>query len=103
MRRHSENDHNTHRFQVKGKVLIFPVINPWVYVSIPKKYTQMTHHHADRGLVAITVFLGKSTWNTSLMPKGDGTQFIPLPAKVRKIENIQIGGNVSLFFVLRKR
>jgi hypothetical protein len=63
---------NSKHFPVSGEVKIFPVDNPRVYVSLPK-YTDYTKHLADRGLVAITATLGKSTWNTSLMPKGDGT------------------------------
>ena len=91
------------RFLVTGTVRIFLVENPWVYVDIPKKYTDETRHLADRGLVAVTVTLGKSKWHTSLMPKGDGTQFIPLSAKVRKAENVAVGDPIKLSFTLRQR
>ena len=74
-----------------------------MYVGVPQKYTEMFRDSADRGLVAVTVTLGKSTWNTSLMPMGDGTQFIPLSAKVRKAEGIEVGDRVELSFILRKR
>ena len=86
-----------------GQVKIFPHENPWVYVGVPKKYTEMFKDSADRGLVAITVTLGQSTWNTSLMPMGDGTQFIPLSAKLRKAESIEVGDRVELSFISRKR
>jgi hypothetical protein len=72
-------------------------------VDIPEKYTKMLKGYADRGLVAIKVTLGNSTWDTSLMPMGDGTQFIPLSAKVRNAENIKVGDNIKLTFVLSKR
>ncbi|MGH7525425.1 MAG: DUF1905 domain-containing protein [Gemmatimonadales bacterium] len=91
------------RFSVSGEVRIFQAENPWVYVSVPKKYTEATKHSADRGLVPIIVTLGKSTWNSSLMPMGDSTQFIPLSAKVRKTEGIEVGDHVKLSFTLRKR
>ncbi|MCI0549425.1 MAG: DUF1905 domain-containing protein [Anaerolineae bacterium] len=94
---------NSKHFPVSGEVKIFQVDNPWIYVDVPKKYTDDTKHLADRGLVAITATLGTSIWNTSLMPMGDGTQFIPLPAKVRKLENVEIGDRIKLSFVLRKR
>jgi Domain of unknown function (DUF1905) len=90
-------------FRVTGKVEMFPVDNPWIYVNVPQEHTEATRHLADRGLVAITATLGSSEWNTSLMPKGDGTQFIPLPAKIRKAENIEIGDHTNISFVLRKR
>lgn len=91
------------QLSVGGRVEIFPVENPWVYLRVPKKYTDKLQDLADRGLVPITVTLGKSVWDTSLMPMGDGTQFIPLNAKVRKAEGINVGDHVKLTFVLRKR
>ncbi|MFC2036002.1 DUF1905 domain-containing protein [Chloroflexota bacterium] len=89
-------------FPVSGEVQIFQVVNPWVYVSVPKEYTEMTRDLANRGLVPITVKLGKSVWNTSLMPMGDGTHFIPLNANVRETEKISVGDHVRLSFTLRK-
>ncbi len=91
------------QFPFKGEVKIFPLENPWIYVSMPLGYTEMFKGEADRGLVAVTVTIGKSTWNTSLMPMGDGTQFIPLNAKVRKNEGIEVGNQVEGYFELRER
>lgn len=90
-------------FSVSGTVKIFPVVNPWIYVSVPKRHTELTKTRADRGLVPITVTLGKSTWDTSLLPKGDGTQFIALNAKVRENENIKVGNKIKLSYKLRSR
>jgi len=56
-----------------------------------------------QGLVAITATLGKSSWNTSLMPMGDSTQFILLNAKIRKAENVIVGNHIKLLFKPRKR
>lgn len=88
---------------MKAKVQIFPVANPWVYVPVPVEYTKIFAGLMDRGLVPITVTLGKSVWNTSLLPKGDGTHFIPLSAKIRKAESIEVGDSVKLIFVPRNR
>lgn len=90
-------------FPVSGTVKIFPLENPWVYVSVPKEYTEMTAHLAERGLVPITVTLGSSTWDTSLLPMGDGTQFIALKASVRKKEGLELGDKIKLTFKLRGR
>ncbi|MGH7453551.1 MAG: DUF1905 domain-containing protein [bacterium] len=89
-------------FNIKSKAEIFPQKGGWVFVRVPKKYTEVFKSLADRGLVAITVTLGKNTWDTSLMPMGDGTQFIPLSAGIRKKDGIMIGDRVKLSFVLRK-
>jgi len=101
--RHPKSLRVPNRFNLSGRVEIFPYDNPWVYVRVPQKYAEATKHLAERGLVPITVTLGNSTWNTSLMPMGDGTQFIPLSAKVRKTEGIKVGDTIKLSFVLRKR
>lgn len=90
-------------FQVSGTVELFPQKGGWYYVRVPKKYTEQTKDLADRGLVAITATVGKSTWKTSLLPYGDGTQFVALPEKVRKAENITVGDKIKLTFTLRER
>lgn len=90
-------------YTVRSTVEIFPMDNPWIYVSVPKKYVQLFADFMDRGLVAITATLGGSTWSTSLMPKGDGTLFIPLSAKIRKKENIDVGDTITINFELRQR
>jgi hypothetical protein len=90
-------------FPVKGKVEVFPQEGGWVFVRVPDQYTEITRGYADRGLVAITAMTGTTTWNTSLMPMGDGTHFIALSAKVRRAENIRVGDTISLSFRLRAR
>ena len=90
-------------FPVTGPVEVFPQKGGWFYVSVPKKYTEMTKDLADRCLVAITATVGSSSWSTSLLPMGDGTQFIALPAKIRKKEQIELGDKIQISFVLRER
>ncbi len=90
-------------FPVEAIVQIFPMENPWIYVSVPRECTEIFAGFMDRGLLPITVTLGKSTWNTSLMPKGDGTHFIPLSATIRKAERVGVGDTIKLLFVPRNR
>jgi hypothetical protein len=93
----------TRHHSVRGEVRVFQVQKPWIYVPVPRTHTERTRHLADRGLVAIEATLGSSHWKTSLMPMGDGTQFIPLPGHVRKQEGIGIGDRITLSYTLRKR
>jgi hypothetical protein len=58
---------------------------------------------AERGLIAVTATVGKVSWQTSLMPYGNGTHFIALPAKVRKPNSIRLGDSVTVEFVRRDR
>lgn len=90
-------------FEVKGRVELFPQKGGWYYVRIPKKYTNLLSGIADRGLIPITVILGKTRWKTSLLPMGDGTHFIALKASVRKAEDIDLGDRINLRFTLRNR
>lgn len=84
-------------------VEIFPQDNGWHYVKVPSKLSKPLEVLADRGLIAVQATVGKSSWNTSLLPMGDGTHFIALPAKVRKKENISLDNTIKASFVLRKR
>ena len=88
-------------FQVVGEVRIFPQKGGWMYVSIPVNITEKLNHKAQRGLIPVRITAGNTFWDTSLMPMGDGTHFIPLNAKVRKKEGIELGGSVTVSFQLR--
>jgi hypothetical protein len=52
-------------------------------------------------LIPIIAKVGETSWNTSLMPKGDGPHFIPLNKKVRKKEKIEVGMEVKISFKRR--
>lgn len=86
-----------------GEVKLFEREKGWCFVSVPGKLSQPLVHLADRGLVAIEATVGKSAWPTSLLPMGDGTHFIALPAKVRAKEKLALGGMVEISFTIRTR
>lgn len=89
-------------FEIEGKVELFPQKGGWVYVRVPIGITEKLLHRAQRGLIPIRASVGSSSWDTSLLPMGDGTHFIALNAKVRKKEDIEVGNNVSVSFQLRE-
>jgi hypothetical protein len=86
-----------------GEVKLFEKEKGWYYVSVPSELSRPLEHLADRGVIAITASVGGSSWPTSLLPMGDGTHFIALPAKVRTKEKISIGSKISVSFVDRIR
>jgi hypothetical protein len=88
-------------YKTNGKVEIFPQKGGWVYIRIPFTITKGLLHRADRGLIPIKATVGESSWNTSLLPKGDGTHFIALNAKIRKKEGIKVGNYLSISFETR--
>ena len=83
-------------FHIVGEIRIFPQKGGWMYVSVPVSITEKLVHKAQRGLIPVRVTAGNTSWDTSLMPMGDGTHFIPLSAKVRKKEGIELGVNVTV-------
>ena len=81
-----------------AKVELFERKHGWYYVAVPVAISKPHEHLADRGLVAITAKIGNTSWPTSLLPMGDGTFIIPLPAKVRKKEDLFIGVSIEVSF-----
>ena len=93
----------TETFSVKGEVELFPQDKGWHYISVPTEISEPLEQLADRGLIAISATIGEFTWDTSLLPKGDGTHFIALPAKVRDKESLRLGDSIEVRFKLRSR
>lgn len=89
------------RYTVRGVVQLFPQKGGWYYVAVPQKYSDELAHLAERGLVAVRATVGEISWDTSLLPMGDGTQFIALPAKVRQTNGLVVGGSVTVSFMPR--
>ena len=75
----------------------------WYYVLVPNSLSKPLEHLVDRGLIAITSKIGNSSWNTSMLPMGDGTHFIALPARVRQKESLTQGTKVQVSFETRTR
>ena len=86
-----------------ASVKLFERDKGWHYVPVPTKLSKPLEPLADRGLIAVTARVGKTSWPTSLLPMGDGTHFIALPAKVRAGEKITLGSRISVSFAPRTR
>jgi len=84
-------------------VKLFEREKGWYYVSVPTALSKPLEHLADRGLIAVTATVGGSSWRTSLLPMGDGTHFIALPAKVRSKEKLTLGAEINVSFEIRER
>lgn len=87
---------------IDGRVQQFPQAGGWYYVAVPQRYTEVLQPLAVRGLVAVHAVVGGVSWDTSLLPMGDGTHFIPLPAKVRRVNQLDVGSCVNLTFTIRR-
>jgi len=86
-----------------AKVELFERDKGWNYVSVPPELSKPLEYLADRGLIAVTAKAGNTSWSTSLLPMGDGTHFLALPAKVRSKEKLSPGVAVEISFETRAR
>ena len=76
----------------------------WHYAPVPVSVSVPFEHLAIHfGFVAVTATVGTSSWDTSLLPAGDGTYFIALPKKVRLKEKLTFGDEVEVSFEPRER
>ena len=89
-------------YKTEGKVEIFPQKGGWVYIRIPLAITKRLLFRAERGLIPIKATVGQSSWNTSLLPMGDGTHFFALKAKIREKQGIKVGDYLSISFKIRQ-
>ena len=90
-------------YSFSSNVGLFKRDKGWYYVPVPTELSKPLEHLADRGLIAVTAKIGNTHWQTSLLPMGDGTHFIALPAKVRNKEKLALGDDVEVSFELRTR
>jgi len=93
----------SHIYEFTAEVEIFPQKGGWHYIQVPLEVSEPLEIYADRGLIAVTATVGTSIWETSLLPKGDQTHFLALPAKIRKANKIEVADQIKASFILRTR
>ncbi|MDR2128669.1 MAG: DUF1905 domain-containing protein [Burkholderiaceae bacterium] len=88
-------------------VEVFDRPGGWYYVAVPKSLCQPYHDLQERGLIAVMASASQNdaqiTWKTSLLPMGDGSHFLALPAKARNRLGIGAGARVKMAFSIRRR
>lgn len=87
--------------KIVGKLQKFNRKNGWYYVAVPQKFSKKYFSKADRGLVAISATVGEIHWETSMLPMGDGTHFVPISQKIRNKYGYEIGDRVEVYFETR--
>jgi len=75
--------------------------NGWYYVAVPQKLSKKYRSKADRGLIAITATIEGTHWETSLLPMGDGSHFIPISQKIRSKYGYDVGDKLEVCFETR--
>lgn len=80
-------------FTVRGKLLLFDMVAPWTYVSIPKEKVPNVRP-GGWGSIPVNVTIGKTTWKTSLFPLKKEGYFLPIKKSVVKKESLRVGDKV---------
>ena len=90
-------------YQVSGSVQRFPGKYGWYYVPLPEDLSSDFREIVRSkwpALLGAELTLGKTTWNSSIMPIKDDPLFIALPEKVRNQEKVSEGSEVQILFRL---
>lgn len=90
-------------YEFAGEVELFAQEGGWYYVAVPTAVSDEIAELADRGVIAVDATIGDITWPTSLLPKGDGTHFVALNAKVRAATGLDLGDSASMAIAPRQR
>ncbi len=84
-------------FKVTGRVERFPGKMGWHHVRVPVAKTKNLKIKRPKwGLIPARFTVGSTTWESSLLPYGDGTLFVALKASIRKKEKISKGDRVNV-------
>lgn len=94
-------------FKFKAKVWIWPGFSGWHFVYVDKKISDFVFKSVKEkkiktslnGLIPVLVQVGKSEWQTSLLPhKKEKIYLLSIKADIRKKEKIFDGDNLYIQF-----
>ena len=82
-------------FKVGGKLKIFDMGSPWIYLPIPPEKVPAVRP-GGWGSIPIEVTIGKTTWKTSMFPLKNEGYFIPVKRMVCKKEGLNVGDEITV-------
>ncbi len=87
-----------------GRVIFWKGPAPFFFVAVPEDLSREIKAiekvvSYGWGCIPVTVRLGETEWQTSLMPK-DGVYLVPVRAVFRKAHGLEEGQDVSLRIVI---
>jgi uncharacterized protein DUF1905 len=86
--------------EFSGEIWFWKGPSPWHFVTVPEAQCGELEATAEFvsygwGMIPVTASIGRTSWTTSLYPK-DGRYIVPLKARVRKAEEIDVGDTVTI-------
>jgi hypothetical protein len=92
--------------EFSGKIVYWRGPAPYYFVAMPEE--ESLDLKAVSGLVTygwgcipVQARIGETEWKTSLFPK-DGLYMVPIRVNVRKVENLDLGDEVTVRLEVRK-
>ncbi len=87
-------------FTVSGEVWFWRGPAPWHFITVPEGAAEALAAVSPTvtygwGMIPAVVRIGTSEWPTALWPK-DGGYIVPVKARVRKAETIEVGDDVEV-------
>lgn len=88
----------------RGEVWFWRGPAPWHFVTVPDEEAAALEAISPTvtygwGMIPVTVRVGDSEWTTSMWPK-DGGYIVPLKARVRRAERIEVGDVVDVHLTI---
>jgi hypothetical protein len=66
----------------------------WWYVHVAKDIRDSLKHLEKRGIIHVSVTVGSTTWEGSMLPWADGSAQISVSKNVRLKEKLKLGDNL---------
>jgi len=91
-------------YTLSGTVQRFPGHQGWFYLEVGPDLEPLFRPIVRArwpALLGVDCAVGSTRWRGSMMPIKAGPLFIALPAKVRRVEALEVGAFVVLRFSLR--
>ncbi|HSX28965.1 MAG TPA: DUF1905 domain-containing protein [Candidatus Saccharimonadales bacterium] len=73
----------------------------WWYVHVPKKIRDSFKEFERRGIIHVSVTIGNTTWDGSMLPWADGSAQVSIHKKIRAKEGLERGD--TLLVTVRPR
>jgi hypothetical protein len=86
--------------EFSGEIWFWRGPAPWYFITVPEEESMDIKAMASVltygwGVIPVSVWIGRTTWRTSLFPKDD-RYVVPLKAAVRSAEKLELGDTVTL-------
>jgi hypothetical protein len=88
------------KLEFSGEMWFWKGPAPWHFVTVPEDESGELESASafvsyGWGMIPVTARIGDTGWKTSLFPK-DGRYIVPVKARVRKAEGLEVGDTVTV-------